>query len=204
VFVVRIGSAIVCLVLALAVSCLTVARAGHAVDPGRLPQTRALPSSKAAPFRRRMIALWRGIVTDSVAAAVPAFFPRAAYLQVKQIANPPADYDNRLLAAYRADIGAAHRLLARGVSGARLLFVSVPREWAWIPPGYCYNRIGYWHAPGARLVYREKGRIHSFGIFSFISWRGQWYVIHLARFDQPGTVDAPALGLGQYGRAGGC
>ncbi len=151
-----------------------------------------------------MIALWRGIVMDSVAAAMPAFFPRAAYQQVKQIANPSADFDTRLLAAYRADIGAAHRLLARGVLGARLLFVSVPREWAWIPPGYCYNRIGYWHAPGARLVYREKGRIHSFGIFSFISWRGQWYVIHLARFDQPGTVDAPAPGLGQYGRAGGC
>ena len=174
------------------------------IDPGLLPQTEALPSARTPQFRARMAALWRGIVTDSVAAAMPAFFPRTAYVQVKQIANPSADYSSRLLVAFKADIHAAHDLLGERAESASLLEVLVPKEWAWIPAGVCYNRIGYWHAPGVRLAYREGSQVRSFGIFSLISWRGEWYVVHLAVFDQPGTVDAPALGVGAYGPPGGC
>ena len=173
-------------------------------DPGRLPQTTVLPSSGTPRFRAQMAALWRGIVEDSPAAARPAFFPASAYLQVKQIPDAGADYRSRLLANYGADIHAAHVLLGRGVSSARLLAVRVPRQWAWIPPGYCYNRVGYWHAPGSRVVYREQGHTRSFGIFSLISWRGEWYVVHLARYDQPGTVDDPSSGGGAFGPPGGC
>ena len=173
-------------------------------DPGKLPQTTALPSSDSPRFRARLAALWRGIVDDSPGTARTAFFPRSAYLQVKQIRDAAADYRDRLLANYRADIHAAHAFLGPGARSARLLAVRVPKEWAWIPPGYCYNRVGYWHAPGSRLVYREGGRVRSFGIFSLISWRGEWYVVHLAAYDRPGTVDDPSPGAGSYGPPGGC
>jgi hypothetical protein len=173
-------------------------------DPGKLPQTTALPSSNNPRFRARLTALWRGIVDDSPGRAQTAFFPRSAYLQVKQIRDAAADYRDRLLANYRADIHAAHAFLGPGARSARLLAVRVPKEWAWIPPGYCYNRVGYWHAPGSRLVYREGGRVRSFGIFSLISWRGEWYVVHLAAYDRPGAVDDPSAGPGSYGPPGGC
>ncbi len=104
---------------------------------------------------------------------------------------------------FAADVHAAHRLLAEG-GAATLRYVSVPREWAWIAPGGCYNRVGYWHAPGSRLVYRQGGRIRSFGIYSLISWRGQWYVVHLGLWDRPGTVLDPSSGMGTYGPPGGC
>ncbi len=150
--------------------------------------------------------LWRGIATNSLAVAMPAFFPRSAYLRMKkgQIPDPASDYELRLIASYRLDIQAAHGLLGAGARSAKLLYVTVPKEWAWIPPGACENGIGYWHAPGSRLVYRENGRVRSFGISSFISWRGQWYVIHLAVNGQPGTVDDPSPGRGAYGPPGGC
>jgi hypothetical protein len=173
-------------------------------DPGKLPQTTALPSSDSPRFRARVAALWRGIVGDSAAAAQSAYFPRSAYLQVKQIGNAAADYRDRLLVNYLADIHAAHVFLGPGARSARLLAVRVPKQWAWIPPGYCYNRVGYWHAPGSRLVYREGGRVRSFGVFSLISWRGEWYVVHLAVYDRPGTVDDPSAGPGSYGPPGGC
>ena len=172
-----------------------------AADPGRLPQTTALPSGTTAGFHARMNALWRGILADSPAAAQPAFFPRAAYLQVKRIANPAADYEQRLLGGFRLDIEAANRLVG---GRAQLVSVSVPRQWAWIPPGGCFNRVGYWHAPGARIVYRAHGRVRSFGIYSLISWRGEWYVVHLGPWNQPGTVYSPALGAGAFGPPGGC
>jgi hypothetical protein len=151
-----------------------------------------------------MAALWRAITHDDPAAATVAFFPRAAYLQVKAIPDAAADYSGRLLRNFDLDIRAAHAILGRDARTARLVAVRVPREWAWIAPGYCANRVGYWHAPGSRLVYRENGRLSSFGIFSLISWRGQWYVVHLGVWNRPGTVDAPSVGAGAFGPPGGC
>lgn len=183
---------------------LAVPGAAAAADPGRLPKTQALPATATQAFHARMRVLWRGIVTGRPAAARAAFFPRSAYVQVKAIPDAAGDYRTRLLVNFAADVGAAHRLVAGGEAAATLLFVSVPREWAWIAPGGCYNRVGYWHAPGSRLVYRQGGRIRSFGIYSLISWRGQWYVVHLGLWDRPGTVIDPASGIGTYGPPGGC
>lgn len=192
------------LALAAAVSvALAAAAAAPAADPGRLPQTTALPSSTDAAFQGRMAVLWRAIVLDSTAAGAAAFFPRSAYVQVKAVADPVADYRDRLLSGYTTDLRAAHRLVAAG-GAARFLRVVVPHQWAWIPPGGCYNRVGYWHAPGARLVYRQGGRVRSFGIYSLISWRGQWYVVHLGIWNAPGTIVEPAAGVGPFGPPGGC
>src|SRR5262249_2740002 len=109
---------------------------------------------------------------------------------------------------FRLDIAAAHRLLGRGAARARLARVSVPSATAaWIDPGVCENAVGYWHVGGARLVYRQHGRLRSFGIASLISWRGRWYVVHrggVLRAGPRGVVAARAAGPGVPGRAGGC
>jgi hypothetical protein len=107
--------------------------------------------------------------------------------------------------AYAADIAAAHALVG---SAARLVTVEVPAGYAhWVPPGTCYNRIGYWETPNSRLVYQAGGQIRSFGIASLISWRGVWYVVHFGavlRSAVTGIVDQPAAGPGVPGPAGGC
>jgi hypothetical protein len=71
----------------------------------------------------------------------------------------------------------------------------------------CANGVGYWHAAGARLVYRQRGRVRSIGIASLISWRGRWYVVHFGavlRTGSAGIVDTPAAGPGVPGPPGGC
>lgn len=155
-----------------------------------------------------MEALWTGIVTGSTSTAMRSFFPRSAYLQVKAIANPAADYADRLVAHFRLDVAAAHALLGAHAGTAKLLRVTtVPSYAAWIPPGYCYNGIGYWHLPGSRMVYEQGGQVRSIGIMSLISWRGVWYVVHLGGVSRPadtGLVDTPSLGPGTPGPPGGC
>jgi hypothetical protein len=172
--------------------------------PGSLPQTTAVPSASTRAFRARMAALWRGVVRDSTAAALPAFFPVEAYRQVKDEANPAADWRDRLVHGLSLDLHAVHVLLGADAGRARLVGVSVPRQWAWIPPGGCYNRVGYWHAPGSRLLYRVGGRLRSVGVYSLISWRGEWYVVHLGVWDRPGVAVEPADGAGTFGPPGGC
>ena len=159
-------------------------------------------------FRAEMKALWTGIRTGKVSAALPAFFPLGAYKQVKAIADPAADYQARLIGEYNLDIASAHALLGSDAHAARLVGVQVPADYAhWVDPGACYNGIGYYEVPNSRVVYREAGQLQSFGIASMISWRGVWYVVHLGavvRDTGGGVVDDPSAGVGESLDSGTC
>jgi hypothetical protein len=159
-----------------------------------------LPSSATRAFHAEMHALWAGVRAGSVSAALPAFFPEGAYTQVKAIADPSADYTDRLVEDYRLDVEAAHALLGTHARTARLLDVQVPGGYAhWVDPGVCANRVGYYEVPNSRIVYREDGVVRSFGVASVISWRGVWYVVHLGavlRGAAAGVVDDPSAGAG--------
>ncbi|HEV2426587.1 MAG TPA: hypothetical protein VGS61_00025 [Acidimicrobiales bacterium] len=177
------------------------------VNPGSLPQTRAEPAFGSA-LSSQMTTLWRAIVTDNSALGRRVFFPQAAYIRMKTglLASPSGDYADRLLAFYGLDLGADHRLIAG--HDPRLLRVDYDRADAqWIAPRDCENLIGYWHLPGARLVYSRAGAVYSVAVFSLISWRGVWYVVHLGPNPRPvdaGMVAGYARGPGTPGPAGGC
>ena len=177
-------------------------------SPGSLPQTHAYPSGTSARFKSLMASLWAGIVHDSLAPALAAFFPESAYVQLKAIASAGSDWTDRLVHDYGLDIAAAHALLGRRAARARLIGGERPLELrALDSPGVCDNSIGYYEMPNARVVYREDGQIRSFGIASMISWRGVWYVVHLGavlRSADSGEVDEPASGPGASAYSGTC
>lgn len=181
-------------------SAAATAPAAATGDPGLLPQTAVLPAPQSAALSARMATFWAAVTSGVTAEGEPAFFPEAAYEQVKAIADPRADWTNRLLGAYYLDIGAAHRLLGPDAGSAQLLAVNIYEgNTHWVRPGTCYNRIGYFEVPNSRVVYRVDGEIRSFGIASLISWRGQWYIVHLGSINPPAgvaTVDDPAVGPG--------
>ena len=182
-------------------SALPVAPAGA----GALPQTSVLPKTTGTAFGNAVHDIWLAVTTGDPDYAQPAFFPEKAYEQVKAIADPESDWRGRLWYDFTLDLAAVHKLVGKG---ATLTRVVTPTQYAqWIPPGGCYNSTGYWHLPGSRLVYREDGVTHSFGLASFISWRGDWYLIHLGalvRSGAYGIVDDPETGPGVPGPPGGC
>jgi hypothetical protein len=172
---------------------------------GALPQTRALPSIQSAAFRNAMQDLWLAVTTGNPDLALPAFFPLAAYQQLKAITDPAADWHTRLWPDFTLDVGAAHAVVDPGDRLARIIVPTA--DAAWIDPGVCYNSIGYWHVPGVRVVYTQHGQQRSFGIASLISWRGVWYVVHFGavlRSTVSGIVDQPTTGPGVPGPPGGC
>ena len=170
--------------------------AKHVVSQATRPST-------GATLDRRVRALWHAIRRDDLALAAQLFFPRGAYVRLKAIYDPSADFTDRLWALFRLDFATYHA----ATTGATLIDVRVdPADVSWITPGTCENSIGYWHLPGVRMVYRQRGIERSVGVFSFISWRGVWYVVHLGpnpRSTNVGTLDAPVLGTGVPG-GGGC
>jgi hypothetical protein len=127
---------------------------------------------------------------------------------VKAIADPRADYANRLVHEFSLDIAATRGLLAAGAGSAQLVGVEVPSGYAhWVSPGACSNSVGYYEVPNARVTYREGGQTSSFGIASMISWRGVWYVVHLGavtRASDAGVVDDPSSGSGSSAPSSTC
>jgi hypothetical protein len=159
------------------------------MDPGTLPQTKTMPTDTDPQFTAGVNALWQGIVDDNPQEALPFFFPKSAYLQVKALSDAGADYQNRLIGFYDLDIHAAHRLLGSGAKDAKLVGVSVPAKAAeWILPGEETNKLSYYRVYGSRLTYTEGGKTKSFGLFSLISWRGEWYVVHFGPNPRPKPV----------------
>jgi hypothetical protein len=174
-------------------------------DAGGLPQTNALPKASGTAFDNAVHDIWLAVTTGNPDYALPAFFPEDAYGQVKAIADPDSDWRGRLWYDFTLDLAAVRKLIK---PGATLTRVIVPAQYAqWIPVGACYNNVGYWHVPGSRVVYRQGGVTNSFGIASFISWRGDWYLIHfgaVVRNGAYGIVDDPETGPGTPGPPGNC
>lgn len=177
-------------------------------DPGLLPQTNQLPSISTPEFQAETEALWAGVVNDSVQAALPAFFPEGAYVQVKDISSPQTDYEDRLVAEVGLDVDAAHQVLGPDPGSAGLVGVVVPQQYAhWVPPGTCENGVGNYEVANSRLVYEQDGQTRSFGLASMISWRGTWYVVHLGaveRSSDEGVVEDPEAGQGSSAPSSTC
>jgi len=153
------------------------------VDPGTLSQTRDRPRSSGPAFDARARALWDAIAEDDVSRATPAFFPVTAYAQVKAIANPEGDWKRRLAPNLARDIHRLHERLGAHASDATFVELEVASERArWIEPGDESNKIGYWRVYGSKLRYDIGGTPGAFDVSSLISWRGEWYVVHLTGF----------------------
>ena len=149
-------------------------------DPSLLPQNHDHPPASGAAFDARVAALWAGVVADDPEKAMPFFFPVGAYQQVKDVSDPASDWKHRLVAAYGRDVHALHARLGADTTRAAFAGLEVPDAHArWVDPGEEYNKLGYFRVFGSRLRYTIDGETRSFEVKSLISWRGEWYVVHL-------------------------
>ena len=150
-------------------------------DSASLPQTHEVPHAQSPTFEARRDALWQAIVNDDPEQAMPFFFPVGAYQQVKDVANPAADWKHRLVAAYQRDIHVLHGRLGAAPADATLLGLDVPEARArWVEPGEEWNKIGYYRVFGTKLRYSIGGEDRAFDVKSLISWRGEWFIVHLS------------------------
>ncbi len=152
-------------------------------DPSTLPQTNERPKASGAAFDARAAALFAAIVSDNPDDAMPFFFPVHAYEQVKAITNPAGDWRRRLVAAYGRDIHKLHAKLGAEPEKATFTRMEVPEDRArWVEPNEEGNKLGYYRVYGTRILYEVDGKPRSFEVTSLISWRGEWYVVHLSAF----------------------
>lgn len=128
--------------------------------------------------------MWKAIVTDDPEPARPFFFPVVAYREVKAIAKPERDWETRLMRLFERDLHDYHRQLGKYRDQFEYVTVEVPDQAKWMKPHTEGNKLGYWRVLRSQLVYldHEKKR-RSLELTSLISWRGEWYLVHLHGFE---------------------
>lgn len=163
-----------------AVASSTTTAPASSTDPGALPQTDEKPTASGATFTEGVHALWEAIRQDRPELGLPFFFPESAYLQVKAISDPAGDYQHRLVANFEEDVHSLHAQLGSDAASAQFVGITVPDDQAvWVQPGEESNKLSYWRVYGTTMQYEVDGQNGSFPVTSLISWRGQWYVVHL-------------------------
>ncbi len=153
-------------------------------DGKPLPQTSDRPSVDSPAFRERLALVFRAIVADDPAIAEPAFFPQVAYEQVKDIKNPGADWKSRLLKAFGRNIHAYHAELGSDPARCKLLGVEVDESRVKVMErGKEGNKLPYHRVTRSKIRWADAAsKEHTFELTSLISWRGEWFVVHLHGF----------------------
>jgi hypothetical protein len=129
--------------------------------------------------------LAESILTGDAERAKSTFFPLVAYTQVKDVQKPERDYRLRLLAHFERDVREYRQALGPDAARAEFVGVDVPEERAqWMKPGKEGNRVGYFRVLRSQLRFRlPSGKERKLELTSMISWRGEWYVVHLRGFE---------------------
>ncbi len=150
-----------------------------------LPQTNDRPTTTSPSFQRRIELLCEAIIEGQPTKAHDAFFPLVAYSQVKAVADPGRDYRLRLLSHFDRDILDYHRRIAKRSGPLRCGGITVPENSArWMKPGSEYNKLGYYRVLRSSLrITDANDKATVFEVTSLISWRGEWYVVHLNGFE---------------------
>ncbi len=151
------------------------------VDPGTLPQTDEKPTGTGAEFDSRMTTLANAIINNSPDTAISTFFPVTAYKQTKKNTDPAGDWNNRLIKSFREDVATANKALGPNAKSAVFTGVTVPNTAVWVKPGEEYNVGPYWRVFKTQMNFTVDGKTVQIPIESMISWRGQWYVVHLGK-----------------------
>ena len=151
------------------------------VDPGTLPQTEEKPTGTGAEFDARMKTLANAIINNTPDSAISTFFPVSAYKQTKKNTDPAADWKNRLIANFKVDVADANKALGPNAKNAVFTGVTVPNTAVWVKPGEEYNVGPYWRVFKTQMNFTVDGKNVQIPIESMISWRGQWYVVHLGK-----------------------
>lgn len=128
-----------------------------------------------------MKVLANAIITNNPASALSTFFPLEAYKQTKAISNPTSDWNSRLIKAFDEDIASANKMLGPNAATATFTGVTVPDAAQWIKPGQEYNKGPYWRVLNSKMNFTIDGKNVSVPLTSMISWRGEWYVVHLGK-----------------------
>ena len=136
------------------------------------------PSAPTDDLTAKASHLFAAVQNDDATLAADFFFPRNAFLPVKDIGNP-GKYWDQLFRTYNRDIHDLHVKHKAKMEGAQFVDIQAGSPPKWVPPGEEANKIGYYRSFNAKLRYRVGEAYGHFDVRVQITWQGKWFITHL-------------------------
>ena len=147
-------------------------------DPSWDLKNAARPSATSGDLTAKAARLFSAVQQDDASLAADFFFPRDAFLPVKDIANP-GKYWDQLFRTYHRDIHDLHVKHRAKIDGAQFLDIQPGSPAKWVPPGEEANKIGYYRSFNAKVRYQKGDAFGHFDVRVSITWQGKWFITHL-------------------------
>jgi hypothetical protein len=142
----------------------------------------AADAGDAAPvdeLQARAKKLFEAIQRDEPDLAMAFFFPRDAYLAMKDVKDPAASWD-KIAKDYKLRIHTFHKQLGRKASEAEFdAFELNTKSQVYVAPKKELNKTGYNRVGKSKLRFKLKGKPRTFDVAVMIDNEGKWFVLHL-------------------------
>ncbi len=123
--------------------------------------------------------LFEAIQKDEPEIAMAMFFPREAFLALKDVKDPSAYWD-KLVKEYKAHIHSYHKKLGKKAAEAEFeTFELNTKTQVYVAPKKEFNKAGYNKVTKSKLRYKLKGKSRTLDVATMIDHDGKWYLTHL-------------------------
>ena len=161
------------------------ASSSSAADPADGGGALSAPLDAGAPpapvdeLQARAKKLFEAIQKDEPEIAMAMFFPREAFLTLKDVKDPSAYWD-KLVKEYKAHIHSYHKKLGKKAAEAEFEALELnPKTQVYVAPKKEFNKAGYNKVTKSKLKYKLKGKTKQLDLATMIDHDSKWYVTHL-------------------------
>ena len=129
----------------------------------------------------RMRQFYTGLRDNNNALCDKAFLPMMDYVALKQGGGNQADWRNRLMYHFHLQLAQLRKRFAASLPGSTYNGYRIPYSTAHtVRVGAEENKAPYWQVFMTTMAFHDKnGRGHNFTINTLISFRGEWWIVHV-------------------------
>jgi len=139
------------------------------------PPDDLIPATSSDELTARARHLLEAITKDDADLSTDIIFPRAAWLGLRDAADPAREWDKKVDRPFRRALHA----LSRHADGAQFVSLELGRAVVQEPVRHHGWKKALWSVHGSRLTYVVDGHTHTLSIREMMAWRGAWYVTRL-------------------------
>lgn len=149
-----------------------------AADAGPTIEDVAMPKASGDELDMRMKHLVEAIAQGNPDLAGDVVFPRDAYIQTKDSADPQKGWEKKVQGTFKRGVEGLHKKM-KGVDGAKFVSFELGHSVTQITPKKKDWKRPLWRVKHSKLTFVVDGKQRHLDIAEMTAWRGAWYVTKL-------------------------